>query len=1056
MRSFEQQIITLGYGRRDGALLRNAQDIPADHPFAPEIRRMFAPRDAEAGATAVFMHGGAPLACLVDADSLPTEPGPRELAVRLFCRRLWNQNLASVVLVLGADEVSAYSVLDPAAAPQRLKTSPTSTDGPWSHADLSSGRVWERHGSWFDPKLRVDNSLLANIVALLKVLCAGPSGLTEDEARHSLSKAIFVCFLEQRGIVGETYRARHEVATLLQLVSRGDRAGLERLFDRLRTDFNGDFLNPVIDDAAEFWDLPPRALSAIGEFLERTDLQTGQRSFWGYDFSEIPIELISGIYQTFLATKGQISAQSQPQRAGQKPPTQKELGAFYTPRHLAVYVVEQAFTSVVDPLEETIFDGACGSGILLTTAYRNLLRLAEHRKGRPPSFEERRDILKRGIFGSDIDRDACRLTAFSLYLALLSELEPRDLAIIQEQGGKLPNLIGANLRAGPEDGDVFGASAVEATKGRFSLVISNPPWREPDADEVTSFERWLAALEDAPAVSYRQIAIAYVFRALECLKPGGRVSLVLPVRLIVGDRAQDFRAELVERMKIDQVVNFADMRRLVFPGAKHPFVVISGGARDRAQQAAIRAGDIAAGHGEVIEYLVPKADVALAYGRLAIHGDDRITLPASTLYADERLFGLRYWGTEHDVALLRKCRRLGRLEDLVTETRDGDGAWLCNSGWVGPYKGYPGSDAGDLRDMRFLDARTLPHVGLMLAAGDSALRSFPADDFSNIAFFGERELYRGPRVIWPDGVSAEGEIRAVFSEAPFTFRHSIKAIGGPERDRSLLQFLAAYLRSPLAQYLMILGSHTVSGERPKLHKNELLAMPFVRPEHHPNPDRARSVLAQVSEVFQALADAPDHFRGGAYDYHRDRLNALVLDYFELDEDDRVLVLEMVERVAPSIQPSSTRPSDLLTPLLKHPSTDDLEAYRRKLQTTLEAWRDAAGGSGAIKVSLQVDGKNLLGAAIIELGATSTGPVGAITEAEADAPLWAIGESLGAHVRGASDSAMLTLPHLTVASGRTITIVKPLRVRFWLQRSALADADRLVGQIRASVSARTSA
>ena len=74
MRSFEQQIITLGYGQRDGALLRNAQDIPADHPFAPEIRRMFAPRDAEAGATAVFMHGGAPLACLVDADSLPTAP----------------------------------------------------------------------------------------------------------------------------------------------------------------------------------------------------------------------------------------------------------------------------------------------------------------------------------------------------------------------------------------------------------------------------------------------------------------------------------------------------------------------------------------------------------------------------------------------------------------------------------------------------------------------------------------------------------------------------------------------------------------------------------------------------------------------------------------------------------------------------------------------------------------------------------------------------------------------------------------------------------------------
>lgn len=1047
MRSFEEQVVMLGYGRSDGALLRDARAVTADHPFAAEIRRMFTPREDEAGATAVFMHGGAPLACLIDAGELPAEAADRELAVRRFCRRLWNQNLASVVLVMDADEIQAFSVLDPSAKFQQVTSAEISADGPWSCADLSSGRAWERHDSWFDPRLRVDNSLLENIVALLKALCAGPDGITEDEARHSLSKAIFVCFLEQRGIVGEAYRARHSVGPLLNLVADANRTGLERLFGRLRKDFNGDFLNPTIDDSAEFWDLPQRALSAIGEFLERTDLTTGQRSFWGYDFSEIPIELISGIYQTFLATKGQISTRLQAPLNGRKPPTQRELGAFYTPRHLAVYVVEQAFKGVVDPLAETIFDGACGSGILLTTAYRTLLRLAEHRQGRPPTFAERKNILKQSIFGSDIDRDACRLTAFSLYLALLSELEPRDLAIIQEQGGKLPNLIGDNLRAGPEDGDVFGAGTVEATKGRFSLVISNPPWREPDANEATSFEAWLANLEDAPTISYRQIAIAYVFRALECLKPDGRVALVLPVRLIVGDRAQDFRAELVERMVIDQIVNFADMRRLVFPGAKHPFVVISGGARRADDRAAMREGERAPGQGEVIDYLVPKADVALAYGRLAIHGDDRVTLPASTLYDEERLFGLRYWGTDHDVALLRKCRRLGRLADLVND----DGGWMCNSGWVAPYKGYPGSDAGDFRDMRFLDARALPKAGVMVCAADGILQPFPTGEFQNIAFFGERELYRGPRVIWPDGVSAEGEIRAVYSDVPFTFRHSVKAIGGPDRDRSLLQFLVAYLRSPLAQYLLILSSHTVAGERPKLHKNELLAMPFVRPENHPNPEQARAVLAEVAEVFAAMSSVSGAFRESTYDHSRDRLNALVLDYFLLDDDDRVLVSEMVDRVAPSIQPSSTRTSELLTPLLRHPSQEDLEAYRRKLLTSLEAWRDAAGGAGDIHVAIQFDSKNLLGAAIVALGQSAGDD--SVAEAPADMPLWAIGESLLSKADANSDVTMVTLPNLTIASGRTIAMVKPLRTRFWLQRSALVDADRLVGQIRSAIGAR---
>lgn len=1048
MDGFDQQVLALGFGRRDDALVRQIADVPADHPFAPEIRRMFAPRSGEARASAVFLHGGAPLACLVDTASLPPDQANRRQALRRFCRRLWNQNLASVVLVLGTDTIEAHSVLDPDSAPQTVSVSVAAEDGPWSQADLASGRAWERQSGWFDPKLRVDNSLLEGIVALLRVLCGAP-GVTEDEARHALAKAIFVSFLEQRGIVGDEYRQLHEVEPLLSLVSHANRGGLERLFTRLRQDFNGDFLNPATDAASEFWHLPSSALDALAEFLKRTDVDTGQRSFWGYDFSEIPIELISGIYQTFLATKDQIAPQRGLSGSGTKRPrSQRELGAFYTPRHLAVYIVEQAFAGVADPLDQTIFDGACGSGILLTTAYRHLLRVAEQHYGQPLTFEDRRDLLRTRIFGSDIDLDACRLTAFSLYLALLSELEPPDLAGIQRRGGKLPNLIGTNLRAGAQDGDVFAAGSVAATRRRFSMVISNPPWREPDAGERTTYEPWLASLTRPPSLSYRQIAIAYTFRALECLKPGGRIALVLPVRLIVGDRAQDFRADLTEWMQVQQVVNFSDMRRLIFPGAKHPFAVVTGVARTAEQRAAIDAGELTAGQGEEVEYLTPKADIALAFGRLAIHGDDRMKLPVSTLYADERLFGLRYWGTEHDVALYRKCRRLGQLKDLVDSSQESERAWRCNSGWVAPYKGYPGTDAGDLRKLPFLDAHVIPATNVVLDE-QLALTPYPAA-FPNVAFFGERDLYRGPRVLWPDGVNPELGVKAFYSEAPFTFRHSLKAIGGREEDRALLQFLAAYLRSSLAHYLMILRSHTVAGERPKLHISDLMAMPFVRPERHPEPDLALTVLTQVSRIFRILQETPEGFRDSAYAQHRGKLDALVLDYFQLTDDDRILVKEMVERVAPSIQPSSTQPSDLLTPLLRRPTAEDLEAYRRTLQGSLEAWRDAAGGSGTIDVTLAFDQQNLLAAAIISLDEPQTTPARAsVHEAGADELIGTLSQSLTSHAVSVDSAVMMALPHVTVASGRLIHLVKPLRTRFWLQRAALVDADRLVQQIRAA-------
>ena len=96
-------------------------------------------------------------------------------------------------------------------------------------------------------------------------------------------------------------------------------------------------------------------------------------------------------------------------------------------------VVDQALAASADPLVETIFDGACGSGILLTTAYRRLIALSEAKEGRQLGFAERSKLLKRSIFGGDINSIACRVTAFSLYLSLLEGLDPAVILAAQER-----------------------------------------------------------------------------------------------------------------------------------------------------------------------------------------------------------------------------------------------------------------------------------------------------------------------------------------------------------------------------------------------------------------------------------------------------------------------------------------------------------------------------------------------------------------------------------------------------------------------------------------------
>ncbi len=73
-----------------------------------------------------------------------------------------------------------------------------------------------------------------------------------------------------------------------------------------------------------------------------------------------------------------------------------------------------------------VLDGACGSGIFLVKAFQRLVhrwRLAN--PGVEPKADTLKRILEKNIIGVDLDRHAVRTAAFSLYLAMCDELDPR-------------------------------------------------------------------------------------------------------------------------------------------------------------------------------------------------------------------------------------------------------------------------------------------------------------------------------------------------------------------------------------------------------------------------------------------------------------------------------------------------------------------------------------------------------------------------------------------------------------------------------------------------------
>ncbi|WP_236362715.1 hypothetical protein, partial [Pseudomonas gessardii] len=94
----EQWLSDLAYIKFPHELYR-AGDSIGTRPYASEIEEML-----EIGggisASAVFCVGEVPTVCFIDSQTLQL---PRQKRVEQICQRVWNQNLASVVLVLDPD-----------------------------------------------------------------------------------------------------------------------------------------------------------------------------------------------------------------------------------------------------------------------------------------------------------------------------------------------------------------------------------------------------------------------------------------------------------------------------------------------------------------------------------------------------------------------------------------------------------------------------------------------------------------------------------------------------------------------------------------------------------------------------------------------------------------------------------------------------------------------------------------------------------------------------------------------------------------------------------------
>jgi len=181
------------------------------------------------------------------------------------------------------------------------------------------------------------------------------------------------------------------------------------LFAQLADDFNGDMF--PVEDEADY--IQQEHLDKLRGFLQGNTSPQEELFFFAYRFDVIPIELISTIYEEFY---------------NEQTGKDRNQGSHYTPPALVEFVLAHTLTPEVLATKPRVLDPACGSGIFLVESFRRMVRhLWAQQDGRRVSRPQLRKILREQIAGMDINEEAVRVAAFSLYLAFLHYQEPREI-----------------------------------------------------------------------------------------------------------------------------------------------------------------------------------------------------------------------------------------------------------------------------------------------------------------------------------------------------------------------------------------------------------------------------------------------------------------------------------------------------------------------------------------------------------------------------------------------------------------------------------------------------
>lgn len=477
---------------------------------------------------------------------------------RKIHRLLWNQGTTPFLLVSLPGQVRVYTpfAFDEANEQVGQVEAPIDTGLGlgfvaerlrFLRADsIDSGEIWRTKGSYLTRENRVDRRLIKTLRVLSDQLVS-EQHLEREVAHALLGRFIYLHYLRERDILSNEWLDSIDINPNTVFSSNVRLNAFRRLTSAVDDRFNGRIF-PIDWTATSAPNAD--AVKAVGRAFAGED--SGQMAlFRPFDFSFIPIELLSAIYEHFLHDQGKGADQ----------------GAFYTSEPLADYLLAEVETE--RPLEPgmRVLDPCCGSGIFLVLAFRRLVE-REMRQRRTSNLlpDELSEILTSSIFGVERDPEACLVTEFSLVLTLLSYVDPPELH--QHPSFQFPDLHNEQIF----EADFFSDDTLFwSMDRRFDWIIGNPPWVELDPQDESEqpLISWIQRNPEMPVARFRS-AEAFTWRVTTRLADDGVVGLVTPATSLTNDQSADYRKAFFTHNAVRRVSNFSNLAYILFESAEEP------------------------------------------------------------------------------------------------------------------------------------------------------------------------------------------------------------------------------------------------------------------------------------------------------------------------------------------------------------------------------------------------------------------------------------------------------------------------------------------------------